>query len=110
MRRIRYEFKAKAIKKKKVVLTVSVDGVKVTLRKNKKKEEARKWTSGRSAQWKARVRPVYTGCNLGKVVIGPDARLEAYDGSSSRPFLLRCPPLLMTDKWHTATVPLGLAD
>ncbi|KAK3798170.1 hypothetical protein RRG08_017260 [Elysia crispata] len=38
MRRIRYEFKAKAIKKKKVVLTVSVDGVKVSLR-NKKKSQ-----------------------------------------------------------------------
>lgn len=35
MRRIRYEFKAKAIKKKKVVLTVSVEGVKVTLRNKK---------------------------------------------------------------------------
>ncbi|GFN82652.1 carboxyl-terminal pdz ligand of neuronal nitric oxide synthase protein-like [Plakobranchus ocellatus] len=38
MRRIRYEFKAKAIKKKKVILTVSVDGVKVTLRKKKKSQ------------------------------------------------------------------------
>ncbi|XP_033223177.1 carboxyl-terminal PDZ ligand of neuronal nitric oxide synthase protein-like isoform X4 [Belonocnema kinseyi] len=38
MRRIRYEFKAKGIKKKKVTLEVSVDGVKVTLRKKKKKQ------------------------------------------------------------------------
>lgn len=37
MRRIRYEFKAKAIKKKKVNITVSVEGVKVLLRKKKKK-------------------------------------------------------------------------
>uniref|UniRef100_A0A673JTP1 Carboxyl-terminal PDZ ligand of neuronal nitric oxide synthase protein n=1 Tax=Sinocyclocheilus rhinocerous TaxID=307959 RepID=A0A673JTP1_9TELE len=36
MRRIRYEFKMKNIKKKKVNLIVSVDGVKVVLRKNKK--------------------------------------------------------------------------
>ncbi|KAH0816831.1 hypothetical protein GEV33_005960 [Tenebrio molitor] len=36
MRRIRYEFKAKGIKKKKVTIEVSVDGVKVTLRKKKK--------------------------------------------------------------------------
>ncbi|XP_048515821.1 carboxyl-terminal PDZ ligand of neuronal nitric oxide synthase protein isoform X2 [Athalia rosae] len=36
MRRIRYEFKAKGIKKKKVTLEVSVDGLKVTLRKKKK--------------------------------------------------------------------------
>ncbi|XP_043463225.1 carboxyl-terminal PDZ ligand of neuronal nitric oxide synthase protein-like isoform X3 [Leptopilina heterotoma] len=35
MRKIRYEFKAKGIKKKKVTLEVSVDGVKVTLRKKK---------------------------------------------------------------------------
>ncbi|KAF3420971.1 hypothetical protein E2986_13489 [Frieseomelitta varia] len=35
MRRIRYEFKAKGIKKKKVTLEVSVDGLKVTLRKKK---------------------------------------------------------------------------
>ncbi|XP_078721434.1 uncharacterized protein LOC144937819 isoform X2 [Lampetra fluviatilis] len=33
MRRIRYEFKAKNIKKKKVCIAVSVDGVKVALRK-----------------------------------------------------------------------------
>ncbi|XP_025111958.1 carboxyl-terminal PDZ ligand of neuronal nitric oxide synthase protein-like isoform X2 [Pomacea canaliculata] len=39
MRRIRYEFKAKAIKKKKVMLTISVEGVKVVLRKNKKKNQ-----------------------------------------------------------------------
>ncbi|XP_023810152.1 carboxyl-terminal PDZ ligand of neuronal nitric oxide synthase protein isoform X1 [Oryzias latipes] len=41
MRRIRYEFKVKNIKKKKVNIVVSVDGVKVTLRKKKKKKE---WT------------------------------------------------------------------
>ncbi|XP_035593029.1 carboxyl-terminal PDZ ligand of neuronal nitric oxide synthase protein-like isoform X1 [Oncorhynchus keta] len=41
MRRIRYEFKVKNIKKKKVNIIVSVDGVKVALRKNKKKKE---WT------------------------------------------------------------------
>ncbi|XP_077680669.1 carboxyl-terminal PDZ ligand of neuronal nitric oxide synthase protein isoform X3 [Eretmochelys imbricata] len=41
MRRIRYEFKAKNIKKKKVSLLVSVDGVKVLLKKKKKKRE---WT------------------------------------------------------------------
>ncbi|XP_065213393.1 carboxyl-terminal PDZ ligand of neuronal nitric oxide synthase protein isoform X3 [Planococcus citri] len=39
MRRIRYEFKAKGIKKKKVVLEVSVDGVRVSLRKKKKKKQ-----------------------------------------------------------------------
>ncbi|XP_031451618.1 carboxyl-terminal PDZ ligand of neuronal nitric oxide synthase protein isoform X3 [Phasianus colchicus] len=39
MRRIRYEFKAKNIKKKKVNLVVSVDGVKVILKKKKKKKE-----------------------------------------------------------------------
>ncbi|XP_035871054.1 carboxyl-terminal PDZ ligand of neuronal nitric oxide synthase protein isoform X3 [Phyllostomus discolor] len=36
MRRIRYEFKAKNIKKKKVSIMVSVDGVKVILKKKKK--------------------------------------------------------------------------
>ncbi|KAG9281946.1 carboxyl-terminal PDZ ligand of neuronal nitric oxide synthase protein-like isoform X1 [Astyanax mexicanus] len=41
MRRIRYEFKAKNIKKKKVSLVVSVDGVKVILRKKQKRKE---WT------------------------------------------------------------------
>ncbi|KAM6453961.1 carboxyl-terminal PDZ ligand of neuronal nitric oxide synthase protein isoform 4-T5 [Liasis olivaceus] len=39
MRRIRYEFKAKSIKKKKVNLLISVDGVKVVLKKKKKKKE-----------------------------------------------------------------------
>uniref|UniRef100_A0A1B6F2D7 PID domain-containing protein n=1 Tax=Cuerna arida TaxID=1464854 RepID=A0A1B6F2D7_9HEMI len=38
MRRIRYEFKAKGIKKKKVTVEISVDGVRVTLRKKKKKK------------------------------------------------------------------------
>ncbi|XP_056602274.1 carboxyl-terminal PDZ ligand of neuronal nitric oxide synthase protein isoform X2 [Triplophysa dalaica] len=41
MRRIRYEFKAKSVKKKKVSLLVSVDGVKVMLRKKPKRKE---WT------------------------------------------------------------------
>ncbi|XP_053722901.1 carboxyl-terminal PDZ ligand of neuronal nitric oxide synthase protein [Synchiropus splendidus] len=41
MRRIRYEFKAKNIKKKKVSLVVSVDGVKVIQRKKQKRKE---WT------------------------------------------------------------------
>lgn len=41
MRRIRYEFKAKNIKKKKVTMAVSVDGVKVMLRKKQKRKE---WT------------------------------------------------------------------
>ncbi|XP_054443558.1 carboxyl-terminal PDZ ligand of neuronal nitric oxide synthase protein isoform X2 [Pteronotus mesoamericanus] len=36
MRRIRYEFKAKNVKKKKVSIMVSVDGVKVILKKKKK--------------------------------------------------------------------------
>ncbi|NXX97986.1 CAPON protein, partial [Centropus bengalensis] len=45
MRRIRYEFKAKNIKKKKVNLIVSVDGVKVILKKKKKKEFA--WDENR---------------------------------------------------------------
>lgn len=39
MRRIRYEFKAKGVKKKKVLLEVSVDGVRVSLRKKKKKKQ-----------------------------------------------------------------------
>uniref|UniRef100_A0A1B8Y5E8 Carboxyl-terminal PDZ ligand of neuronal nitric oxide synthase protein n=1 Tax=Xenopus tropicalis TaxID=8364 RepID=A0A1B8Y5E8_XENTR len=41
MRRIRYEFKAKNIKKKKVSIMVSVDGVKVVMRKKQKRKE---WT------------------------------------------------------------------
>ncbi|XP_052448677.1 carboxyl-terminal PDZ ligand of neuronal nitric oxide synthase protein isoform X1 [Carassius gibelio] len=41
MRRIRYEFKAKSMKKKKVSIVVSVDGVKVVLRKKPKRKE---WT------------------------------------------------------------------
>uniref|UniRef100_A0A8C0J9A4 Carboxyl-terminal PDZ ligand of neuronal nitric oxide synthase protein n=1 Tax=Chelonoidis abingdonii TaxID=106734 RepID=A0A8C0J9A4_CHEAB len=46
MRRIRYEFKAKNIKKKKVSLLVSVDGVKVLLKKKKKLPSLQKkeWT------------------------------------------------------------------
>ncbi|KAK9700986.1 Phosphotyrosine interaction domain (PTB/PID) [Popillia japonica] len=39
MRRIRYDFKTKGVKKKKVTIEVSVDGVKVTLRKKKKRKQ-----------------------------------------------------------------------
>ncbi|KAF4519617.1 hypothetical protein B566_EDAN003784 [Ephemera danica] len=39
MRRIRYEFKSKGVKKKKVNIEVSVDGVRVGLRKKKKKNQ-----------------------------------------------------------------------
>ncbi|XP_073976362.1 carboxyl-terminal PDZ ligand of neuronal nitric oxide synthase protein isoform X1 [Rhodnius prolixus] len=39
MRRIRYEYKAKNIKKKKVTIEISVEGVRVTLRKKKKKKQ-----------------------------------------------------------------------
>ncbi|XP_038601907.1 carboxyl-terminal PDZ ligand of neuronal nitric oxide synthase protein-like isoform X2 [Tachyglossus aculeatus] len=39
MRRIRYEFKAKNIKKRNVSIVVSVDGVKVILRKKPKRKE-----------------------------------------------------------------------
>ncbi|XP_076262826.1 carboxyl-terminal PDZ ligand of neuronal nitric oxide synthase protein isoform X4 [Rhynchophorus ferrugineus] len=45
MRRIRYEFKAKGIKKKKVTIEVSTEGVKVTLRKKKKR---RHWNDDKS--------------------------------------------------------------
>ncbi|CAF0859031.1 unnamed protein product [Rotaria sordida] len=38
MRRIRYEFKAKAVKKRKVNLFISIDGIKVCLLKKKKKD------------------------------------------------------------------------
>ncbi|CAF2789191.1 unnamed protein product [Rotaria sp. Silwood2] len=38
MRRIRYEFKAKAVKKRKVNLLISVDGIKVCLLTKKKKD------------------------------------------------------------------------
>ncbi|KAL0902311.1 hypothetical protein ABMA27_000212, partial [Loxostege sticticalis] len=37
MRRVRYEFKAKGVKKRKVTVDVSTDGVRVTSRKNKTK-------------------------------------------------------------------------
>nr|XP_056716485.1 carboxyl-terminal PDZ ligand of neuronal nitric oxide synthase protein-like isoform X2 [Euleptes europaea] len=46
MRRIRYEFKAKNIKKKKVSIVVSVDGVKVILRKKQKRKEW-SWDEGK---------------------------------------------------------------
>ncbi|XP_018016075.1 carboxyl-terminal PDZ ligand of neuronal nitric oxide synthase protein isoform X2 [Hyalella azteca] len=39
MRRIRYEFKAKAIKKRKVTMEVSVEGVRVLVRKKKNKKQ-----------------------------------------------------------------------
>ncbi|NWH60665.1 CAPON protein, partial [Geococcyx californianus] len=53
MRRIRYEFKAKNIKKKKVSIIVSVDGVKVILRKKQKVRllQPSRGTRGRSTWW-----------------------------------------------------------
>ena len=47
--RPQYEFKAKNIKKKKVSLIVSVDGVKVILKKKKKVGSPGPWGSGASA-------------------------------------------------------------
>ncbi|XP_034292076.1 carboxyl-terminal PDZ ligand of neuronal nitric oxide synthase protein-like [Pantherophis guttatus] len=46
MRRIRYEFKAKNVKKRKVNIVVSVDGVKVLLRKKPKRKEW-SWDEGK---------------------------------------------------------------
>lgn len=46
---LQYEFKAKNIKKKKVNLIVSVDGVKVILKKKKKVGSPDPWGSGASA-------------------------------------------------------------
>ncbi|XP_066520270.1 carboxyl-terminal PDZ ligand of neuronal nitric oxide synthase protein isoform X1 [Hoplias malabaricus] len=50
MRRIRYEFKVKNIKKKKVNIMVSVDGVKVVLRK-KKKQTLRREKHYKKKEW-----------------------------------------------------------
>lgn len=54
MRRIRYEFKAKGVKKKKVSMEVSIDGVCVTLRKKKKlqkkKDSDGQWEDASSNQ------------------------------------------------------------
>ncbi|XP_071442956.1 capon-like protein [Hetaerina americana] len=43
MRRIRFEFKSKGVKKKKATIEVSVEGVRVTLRKKKKKKKNNQW-------------------------------------------------------------------
>lgn len=43
MRRVRYEFKARGIKKRSVEMTVSVDGVKVVLQRKKKKAKDMTW-------------------------------------------------------------------
>ncbi|XP_051561804.1 carboxyl-terminal PDZ ligand of neuronal nitric oxide synthase protein-like isoform X1 [Myxocyprinus asiaticus] len=52
MRRIRYEFKVKNIKKKKVNIIVSVDGVKVALRKKKKQKKViHIWDDMKKKEW-----------------------------------------------------------
>ncbi|CAI4224089.1 unnamed protein product [Auanema sp. JU1783] len=43
MRRVRYEFKARGIKKRPVDITVSVDGVKVVLQRKKQKQKGLSW-------------------------------------------------------------------
>ncbi|CAB3400837.1 unnamed protein product [Caenorhabditis bovis] len=43
MRRVRYEFKARGIKKRPVDITVSVDGVKVVLQRKKQKDKGLSW-------------------------------------------------------------------
>ncbi|GMT34946.1 hypothetical protein PFISCL1PPCAC_26243, partial [Pristionchus fissidentatus] len=43
MRRVRYEFKARGIKKRPVDITVSVDGVKVVLQRKKKQRQQQAW-------------------------------------------------------------------
>ncbi|XP_044732741.1 carboxyl-terminal PDZ ligand of neuronal nitric oxide synthase protein-like isoform X5 [Chrysoperla carnea] len=56
MRRIRYEFKAKGIKKKKVTIEISIEGVKVMLRKKKKKKE---WLDGGPSRAILFTHPIY---------------------------------------------------
>ena len=43
MRRVRYEFKARGIKKRSVEITVSIDGVKVVLQRKKKQPKDTTW-------------------------------------------------------------------
>lgn len=43
MRRVRYEFKARGIKKRPVEITISVDGVKVVLQRKKKQQKDTAW-------------------------------------------------------------------
>jgi carboxyl-terminal PDZ ligand of neuronal nitric oxide synthase protein len=43
MRRVRYEFKARGIKKRPVEITISVDGVKVVLQRKKKQQKDSAW-------------------------------------------------------------------
>uniref|UniRef100_A0A913HP70 PID domain-containing protein n=1 Tax=Strongyloides stercoralis TaxID=6248 RepID=A0A913HP70_STRER len=43
MRRVRYEFKARGIRKRPVDITVSVDGVKVVLQRKKKQQKDSSW-------------------------------------------------------------------
>ncbi|KAI6232304.1 CRE-DYC-1 protein [Aphelenchoides besseyi] len=47
MRRVRYEFKARGIKKRSVEITVSVDGVKVVLQRKKKQQKDAAWDEGK---------------------------------------------------------------
>ncbi|KAI5647019.1 phosphotyrosine interaction domain (PTB/PID) domain-containing protein [Phthorimaea operculella] len=49
MRRVRYEFKAKGVKKRKVTVDISTDGVRVTTRKKKNKSKSQK-LFGRSSK------------------------------------------------------------
>ncbi|KAL3990104.1 Phosphotyrosine interaction domain (PTB/PID) family protein [Acanthocheilonema viteae] len=43
MRRVRYEFKARGIKKRPVDITVSIDGIKVVLHRKKKNQKEAIW-------------------------------------------------------------------
>ncbi|VDN95687.1 unnamed protein product, partial [Brugia pahangi] len=43
MRRVRYEFKARGIKKRPVDITVSIDGIKVVLHRKKKNQKEATW-------------------------------------------------------------------
>lgn len=43
MRRVRFEFKARGIKKRPVEITVSVDGVRVVLQRKKKQQKDSAW-------------------------------------------------------------------
>uniref|UniRef100_A0AC34F6Z0 PID domain-containing protein n=1 Tax=Panagrolaimus sp. ES5 TaxID=591445 RepID=A0AC34F6Z0_9BILA len=47
MRRVRYEFKARNIKKKPVDIVVSVEGVKVVLQRKKKQQKEQTWDESR---------------------------------------------------------------
>ncbi|CAH2034688.1 unnamed protein product, partial [Iphiclides podalirius] len=82
MRRVRYEFKSKGVKKRKVTVDVSTNGVRVTLR-TKKKPKLTNWMKKGKRKFFSRRRKSDTSCETLELMNHPIYRIFYVSHDSS---------------------------